>query len=203
MIPDLDLAFEADHPALEELVAATLVGGGDGDHGSIAMDPLEGVSYWHGHLGRWLAELKAELPPRLQAPGYSLGLSLTDDASIAELNRTWRHKDGPTDVLAFAAQDASDGDGPMPMPLPAAAAPADPDNDADVFGTNSQELELGDIVISLDTAARQARENGQTLEQELQFLACHGLLHLLGWDHPDTASLEAMLRRQDKLLQRT
>ena len=58
-------------------------------------------------------------------------------------------------------------------------------------------------MISLDTAARQAQENGQTLEQELQFLACHGLLHLLGWDHPDGASLEAMLRRQDKLLQRT
>jgi probable rRNA maturation factor len=61
-------------------------------------------------------------------------------------------------------------------------------------------LELGDIVISLDTAARQAPEHGHSLERELLFLASHGLLHLLGWDHPDDASLAAMLERQERLL---
>jgi rRNA maturation RNase YbeY len=61
-------------------------------------------------------------------------------------------------------------------------------------------LELGDIVISLDTAARQAPEHGHSLERELLFLASHGLLHLLGWDHPDGASLAAMLERQERLL---
>ena len=60
-------------------------------------------------------------------------------------------------------------------------------------------LELGDIVISLETAARQATEHGHTLPQELLFLASHGLLHLLGWDHPDQASLTAMLQRQEGL----
>jgi probable rRNA maturation factor len=61
-------------------------------------------------------------------------------------------------------------------------------------------LELGDVVISLETAARQAPDHGHDLEQELLFLASHGLLHLLGWDHPDQESLAAMLARQDALL---
>jgi probable rRNA maturation factor len=89
-------------------------------------------------------------------------------------------------VLAFAAQDEGLAQAP-PMPLP---------GDAD--GVES--LELGDIVISVDTAARQAAEHGHNLEQELLFLASHGLLHLLGWDHPDDASLAAMLARQEQLV---
>jgi probable rRNA maturation factor len=64
----------------------------------------------------------------------------------------------------------------------------------------AEALELGDIVISLETAARQAPEHGHDLRQELLFLATHGLLHLLGWDHPDDASLAAMLARQEQLL---
>ncbi len=108
-----------------------------------------------------------------------------NDAAIAALNQDWRALTGPTDVLAFAAQDP-DLDG-----LP--ALPAGP-------GAEAAVLELGDIVISLDTAARQAPEHGHSLERELLFLASHGLLHLLGWDHPDDASLAAMLARQEALL---
>lgn len=75
------------------------------------------------------------------------------------------------------------GGGPdQPQPLP----PGEP-------------LELGDIVISLETAARQ-RDPAQGLDQELLFLASHGLLHLLGWDHPDDQQLAAMLERQQRLL---
>ena len=70
----------------------------------------------------------------------------------------------------------------------------------DDWGPAFGALELGDIVISLDTAARQAPEHGHSLEQELLFLASHGLLHLLGWDHPDDASLATMLARQERLL---
>jgi probable rRNA maturation factor len=72
--------------------------------------------------------------------------------------------------------------------------------DGDDWGPAFGALELGDIVISLDTAARQAPEHGHSLEQELLFLASHGLLHLVGWDHPDDASLAAMLARQEQLL---
>ncbi|MEY4297651.1 MAG: rRNA maturation RNase YbeY [Cyanobacteriota bacterium] len=183
---DLDLAFAADGAFAPELAEAA---------GPWA-DPLAGAERWHGLLETWLSQLAAELPPELQAPAYSLGLSLVDDEAIAALNADWRDKAGPTDVLAFAAQD-DDLDGAPPMPMPAWALEED-DDDEDAGA--AEPLELGDIVISLDTAARQAGEHGHSLERELQFLASHGLLHLLGWDHPDDASLAAMLSRQEALL---
>ena len=169
---DLDLAFSADPELAPELLQA----------GGSWLDPLDGADPWHALLGTWLSQLAAELPAELQAPAYSLGLSLVGDAEIAALNSDWRQKDGPTDVLAFAAQDEGLDDAPaMPMPMPGP-------------------LELGDIVISVETAARQAPDHGHGLERELLFLASHGLLHLLGWDHPDEPSLEAMLARQERLL---
>jgi len=159
------------------------------------VDPLAGSGAWADLLGHWLSQLQAELPPPLQAGAYCLGLSLVSDAEIAELNQDWRQKQGPTDVLAFAAQETIDDDGTpfAPMPLP----PDFSDDDGDL---GPEALELGDIVISLETAARQAPDHGHSLAQELRFLASHGLLHLLGWDHPDDASLQAMLARQDQLL---
>ena len=175
---DLDLAFSADAELAPELLAAA---------GAWA-DPLAGADPWHTLLSRWLEQLADELPPELQSPGYSLGLSLVGDAEIAALNADWRDKPGPTDVLAFAAQD-DDLDGAPPMPLPPG-----------LMADDSELLELGDIVISLDTAARQAGEHGHSLERELLFLASHGLLHLLGWDHPDDDALAAMLNRQESLL---
>ena len=161
---DLDLAYSADPDLPLPLQQA-------------------GADYLQSLMSTWLQQLAPELPAALQAPAYSLGLNLVGDAEIAELNGDWRHKQGPTDVLAFAAQDeAMDGTPPMP-----AYAEAEP-------------LELGDIVISIETAARQSPEHGHDLEQELLFLASHGLLHLLGWDHPDEPSLAAMLARQMELV---
>ena len=182
---DLDLAFSADPELAPELPRA----------GGAWLDPLEGADPWHALLGSWLSQLAGELPSALQAPAYSLGLSLVGDAEIAALNADWRSKAGPTDVLAFAAQD-DDRDGAPPLPLPPGLM--DDAGDAEIHG--AEPLELGDIVISVETAARQAPEHGHSLEQELLFLASHGLLHLLGWDHPDDASLAAMLARQHKLL---
>jgi probable rRNA maturation factor len=173
--PGLDLAFSLDTDTASPASAP----------GTDLLDPRRAEQHWSVHLGAWLERLQPELAPRLRAPGYSLGLTLCDDAAIAELNRTWRHRSGPTDVLAFAAQE----DAP---PAPEAGTE---DGGLDVW------LELGDIVISLDTARRQAIAAGHDLEEELLFLASHGLLHLLGWDHPDERSLAAMLERQRSLLE--
>lgn len=87
---------------------------------------------------------------------YEVALRLTDDAVIQTLNRDYRKKDKPTDVLAFAQRE-----GPA--------------------GAIHSEL-LGDVVISVDTAKRQARRG---LYAELLHLASHGLCHLLGYDHRD------------------
>jgi len=173
---DLDLAFSADSTLAPELLAAA---------GPWSAPSDVAAMHWQQLLAAWLAQLHAELPSNLQSSSYSLGMSLVGDAEIAELNAGWRDIAGPTDVLAFAAQDDDLLDGHLAAPMP--------------MGLPNTELELGDIVISLETAARQAPEHDHNLEQELLFLASHGLLHLLGWDHPDQASLTAMLQRQEEL----
>lgn len=164
---DLDLAYFADPDLEVGLLADTATW-------------ARHTAGWAEHIESWLVQLAAELPPELCAPAYSLGLSLVGDGEIAALNNDWRQQQGPTDVLAFAAQEAGLDD------LPPLAIPGP--------------LELGDIVISVETAARQAAQHGHNLEEELLFLASHGLLHLLGWDHPDEAKLAAMLARQEELV---
>ncbi len=109
---------------------------------------------------------------------YELSLRLTDDQEVQNLNREFRSKDQPTDVLSFAALEVD--------------CPQLPDEEP---------LGLGDIIISVETAARQAEIQGHSIEIELIWLASHGLLHLLGWDHPDEPSLMDMLDQQRDLLQ--
>lgn len=181
---EVDLAFCAE----EDWDAALLQAGGPWLDGG-----GQGAATWEALLAHWLSQLQAELPAALQARGYSLGLSLVDDGAMAALNRDWRHQDGPTDVLAFAAQDQGLGEAPAIPVLENVPA-----RDGEELG--HEPLELGDIVVSVPTAARQARELGHSLERELLFLASHGLLHLLGWDHPDEADLAAMLARQEALI---
>lgn len=181
-MPDLDLAFEADPDLSEGLL----------EQAGMLAEPYAGSERWHQLFSLWLEQLSAELPERLQASAYCIGLGLVDDSAIAELNSDWRLKSGPTDVLAFAAQD--DGEDGLAFPMP---PPEDDDEDA----WDEPGLELGDIVISVETAARQAADHGNDVPRELLFLASHGLLHLLGWDHPDEAQLAAMLERQERLIQ--
>jgi probable rRNA maturation factor len=104
---------------------------------------------------------------------YEVALRIVDDATIHALNRAYRHKDKPTDVLAFALREAPGG----------AAVALGPDL-------------LGDVVISLDTARRQARRG---VYAELLHLASHGLCHLLGYDHRDDAEEHAMNARAKAL----
>ena len=130
---------------------------------------------WQHWFEAWLVALEDYLPP---AQGYELGLRLTNDLEIQTFNQQYRQKDKPTDVLAFATLDNDDN-------LP---------SEIDDF------LYLGDIIISLCTANRQALEQHHSLPVEIAWLASHGFLHLLGWDHPDQNSLEEMLKRQSFLL---
>ena len=103
-----------------------------------------------------------------------LSLLLCDDPTMATLNRDYRGKEGPTDVLAFALLEGT------PM---AARGP----------------LLLGDVVISLPTAKRQAEERGRSMHDEVMELLAHGLLHLLGFDHVDLPQERRMRARTDLL----
>lgn len=114
---------------------------------------------------------------------YELSLAITDDLTIQQLNLQYRQQDQPTDVLSFAALESG--------------VPEIPIDDSDYV----EPTYLGDIIISQTTAVRQAEERGHSLIYELAWLAAHGWLHLLGWDHPDDASLEMMLKQQDLMLQ--
>jgi len=110
----------------------------------------------------------------LALPDAELSLLLTDDATIHVLNRDHRKKDKPTDVLAFAMREGAHA------------------RDADVL--------LGDVVVSLETAARQARAHHRTLAEEVRMLVAHGLLHLLGVDHRNRAEERRMTARTDLLV---
>jgi len=109
-----------------------------------------------------------------------LAVSLIDDAEIRRLNRDYRATDRATDVLAFAMREG-------------ARAPGDA-------------AVLGDVVISLDTAARQAQERGVSAADEVRTLLIHGILHLLGYDHErsmaEARRMKAMERRLRAVLAR-
>jgi probable rRNA maturation factor len=133
---------------------------------------------WQDWVQKWSEDLALEVF-EAQA-GCEMTLRLTEDWEIQELNAQYRQKDQPTDVLAFASLEV---DSPY-------------NND---FYTD-EPLYLGDVIISVETAKKQAQEHSHSLTYELAWLLCHGFLHLLGWDHPDETSLEEMLAQQEHLL---
>jgi probable rRNA maturation factor len=112
-----------------------------------------------------------------------LSVALVDDAAIHALNRDYRHKDQPTDVLAFPLQE------PAKAKAPRRGAPA-PSLPVGL---------LGDVILSVDTARRQAAQHGRPLLSELTMLLAHGLLHLLGHDHRTDAEERAMTARTTEL----
>ena len=101
-----------------------------------------------------------------------LSILLVNDNLMQEMNRLYRNKDKTTDVLAFSMRD-----GQYPDINPAI---------------------LGDIVISLPTAGRQAKEKGHGIYDEIAILLIHGMLHLAGYDHEKGKKEEARMRRMEK-----
>jgi len=115
----------------------------------------------------WVLErVPAQVP---HATHEDVELLLTDNETIQELNKTYRQKDKPTDVLSFGFDDP---------------------------------VHLGQIVISLERASEQAVEIGNTLEEELKFLFCHGVLHNLGYDHMTPEEETEMLEKAYAILER-
>jgi len=125
-----------------------------------------------------------------------LSILLTDDAYIRTLNATHRGKDRPTDVLAFPQDESEPQDDSQDAALP---------EQAQRGHAPGEERLLGDVVISLDTARRQAQRRKRQLIDEVAFLLAHGILHLLGYDHQndaDEARMNAMTKRLVQAAQR-
>lgn len=113
-------------------------------------------------LRPWLTQLVASLA----ADCASLGVRFASDRELRRLNRAYRGKDSPTDVLSFPGETTPEG------------------------------RHLGDIAISVPTARRQAEAAGHTVERELRILLLHGVLHCLGYDHEvDDGTMERLEKR--------
>lgn len=113
-------------------------------------------------------------------PDVEISVSLVDNATIRILNRDYRNKDMATDVLSF----------PMEEEMVDGAEPQ-------IIGGPTERV-LGDLVISVEMAVAQAAEYGHDVERELAFLAVHGLLHLLGYDHEQGVEAEAEMQAEEK-----
>lgn len=110
----------------------------------------------------------------LGSPDAELSIVIMDDAEIAQLNQQYRHRKGPTNVLAFAMNEGQ-------------------------FSDLTPDL-LGDVVISAETAAREANELRISLSRRLDFLLTHGILHLFGYDHERSDADEAKMDRKTEEL---
>lgn len=113
--------------------------------------------------------------------GSEVSVTFVTNDAIREINRTYRNKDVPTDVISFAMEDM--GESEMKI------------KDADIPTL------LGDIVISVERASEQAESYAHTFERELCFLAVHGFLHLLGFDHGTKEEEHQMFSLQETILQ--
>lgn len=109
---------------------------------------------------------------------------LTDDDGIHEINRELRQVDRPTDVLSFPEFELTTGQLPGP-------------EDADP-GTGL--IPLGDMVLSMERVAAQAREYGHSKRRELSYLVTHSVLHLLGYDHLDEGPMKAQMRAREEAI---
>ena len=113
---------------------------------------------------------------KLKRQNFSLSFEITDDDLITDLNQKWLNKKGPTDVLSFPIISENDIYNEMPC------------------------IELGDLFISIETAQKQASKFNNSLKEEMIWLASHGFLHLLGWDHREKNELNEMLILQEYLI---
>ncbi|WP_088809007.1 MULTISPECIES: rRNA maturation RNase YbeY [Listeria] len=110
-----------------------------------------------------------------------MSVTLTDNPRIQEINREYRGKDQPTDVISFALEELGE-------------------DEMEIMSEEELPRNIGDIIISIERAKEQADEYGHTFDRELGFLAVHGLLHLLGYDHIEPEDEKEMFGLQKEML---
>ncbi|WP_277814269.1 rRNA maturation RNase YbeY [Bacillus sp. LL01] len=113
--------------------------------------------------------------------GAELSVTFVDDEKIQEINREYREKDRPTDVISFPMEEMGEGE-------------------IEIHYDEEAPRMLGDIIISIQRAEVQAEEYGHSVKRELGFLALHGLLHLLGYDHENETDEKVMFDKQKEIL---
>ncbi|WP_163101904.1 rRNA maturation RNase YbeY [Peribacillus alkalitolerans] len=113
-------------------------------------------------------------------PETEISITFVNNEQIREINKEYRGKDAPTDVISFAMEELGE-------------------DEIQIVGMEMPRV-LGDIIISIDRTKEQAEDYGHTFERELGFLALHGFLHLLGYDHMTEADEKKMFSKQKEIL---
>ncbi|AKS38955.1 rRNA maturation factor [Anoxybacillus gonensis] len=113
--------------------------------------------------------------------GAEVSITFVDNEKIREINRDYRGKDQPTDVISFALEEMGE-------------------EEIEIVGVDVPPV-LGDIIISVPKAREQAEQYGHSFMRELGFLAVHGFLHLLGYDHETEEEEKEMFTKQELILQ--
>ena len=123
---------------------------------------------------RSISRLAAAAADKTGIENAVITVIITDDGFIREMNREYRKKNSPTDVISFANRDCEFPD------------------------IESEPEDLGDIFISIETAERQAAEYGVSLKDEIKRLVIHGVLHLAGYDHEKSEKQAAVMARKER-----
>jgi probable rRNA maturation factor len=126
----------------------------------------------------------AERPEILGNAPAEMSLVLADDALVQALNRDYRDKDKPTNVLSFALLDDLD------------------DTDDALARDEGMPILIGDVILAFETVQREAREQGKSIKDHLTHLVIHGVLHLLGYDHQSDPDADRMERLETSILAR-
>lgn len=113
--------------------------------------------------------------------GTELSITFVTNEAIHEINKEYRQKDAPTDVISFALEELGEGE-------------------TAIIAEGMPRI-LGDVIISIDRTREQAEEFGHSFERELGFLAIHGFLHVLGYDHMNEEDEKVMFGKQDEILE--
>ena len=124
--------------------------------------------------------IEAEKPLPAAAQECEISLTFADAERMAEINKEYRDAEGPTDVLSFAMWENEDGG-------------FEPPSDWD-------KLPLGDIIVCPEAVAKNAEENGKSVESETVLVICHGFLHLIGFDHAGEEERADMWARQERMV---
>lgn len=129
----------------------------------------------YNELFKLTSSLYKYLCKKLKLKDPNLSCTIVDDKTIHQINKQYRKIDRPTDVISFAYNDYNEGE-------------------------KEPFIDLGELVISLDTAFKQALEYNHPVEREIAFLFIHGFLHLNGYDHIKQEDAEKMFALQNELL---
>ncbi|MCU0729289.1 MAG: rRNA maturation RNase YbeY [Sphingopyxis sp.] len=155
---------------------------------------VSGTETWPGAADAWEDAIVEAVEAAVRASPYAaiattaqmveIAVRLSDDAEVHALNRQWRGKDKPTNVLSFPSLSVDE--------IAALSG-----KDCPTMG----EALLGDIILAHETCAREAAEKGLPIAAHARHLAVHGTLHLLGYDHQDDESAEAMEMLERDIMQ--